>query len=91
MNTPPTIFPNVAGKSQAKYCEKCKCPEKTAATISALLAMQWEKWPAPTMKVSIQMIATCPIVQWLAVTIHATRAISHPPITPLAKINVKCP
>ena len=56
-----------------------------AATISALLAMQCEKCPAPTMNVSIQVIASWPMVQWLAVTVHATRAMSHPPITPLQK------
>src|ERR1700749_28513 len=62
-----------------------------AATISALLAMQCEKCPAPTIKVSNHVTAICPIVQWLAVTIHATSAIIQPPIPPLAKITVKCP
>ena len=71
---PPQIFAQLA------------LPARTAEIISPLVTTQCENFPTPTTKVRNHTIASWPIVHWLAVTTQATKAISHPPITPLQKM-----
>ena len=63
MVTPPTMLPAVATASHDKYWAKGTEPANTADMISPLLAMQCEKRPMPTTKVSSQMTAIWPMVQ----------------------------
>src|SRR5579884_1543331 len=85
------MLPRVAARSQCRYAGVETDPAITDDRISQLVTMQCAKWPTPTIKVSSQIIATWPMVQWLAVTIQATSAINQPPTTPLQNRWPKLP